>query len=299
MGKPVTTVRSWAAKWEWERRVQTTPDYDVEAYLLYQRVYLAKYGAKSVAKLATEIVEPLGFLAQVDQEMILRDEADALARVEEERVAREARVGEREKAKAAKPPPEPRAPPMASSDAVLVPREMARAFHERKKEQEQEERARRAERVPDPAVTERVVAALGLSPVSGEVVAKPAAPAPAPPKDPTLERDLKLVDASLGYFAQKLQKGEVSVKMSDLALLLKLKRLLQGQSTANIAVAAVGAPGPAAVPTVRVQQAGESEDDRIAAHLDDIADLATILSGIQGARESARVAVTTGERKQA
>jgi hypothetical protein len=261
------TIRTWARKWEWDRRCRETPSADTEAYVIYQRTYLPKHGAKSVVRLMKLVVEPLGFLAMVDASMLEQDEK---AHTEAPEVKRDL------------PPP--------ALSVAMAPKAL--------------ERKARApapppvERQPDPDLTSRVTAALGLG-SSPEVL--PAGtfspPAPAgPPRDLSLERDIKLLDGALGYCAQALKDGKVPVTLSGIASLLKTKQLLLGRSTANVAVV-VQSTGPAPVPTVRVQQA-QSDAARLAAYREDVADLATILDGIEAGAERDAEIVTTGDERE-
>jgi hypothetical protein len=277
--KSDATIRTWALRWEWERRYRETPDADTESYILYQRNYLARYGPSAVIRLTESVVEPLGFLAQIDAAMLERD------------------------AEAHSEPP-PGTPPLstvpATPDVPLprpasVPGPLTRA---------QRIGPRPEVRQPDPELTARVTASLGLGsapPVGPTPEVLPAGtfspPAPAgPPRDLSLERDIKLLDGALGYCAQALKDGKVPVTLSGIASLLKTKQLLLGRSTANVAVV-VQSTGPAPVPTVRVQQA-QSDAARLAAYREDVADLATILDGIEAGAERDAEIVTTGDERE-
>jgi hypothetical protein len=274
------TVRSWARRWEWERRYKETPDADTESYVLYQRHYLARYGSAAIVRLLGEVVEPLGFLAQIDAAMLERDEEVHGGGAEER-----------------EPPAMSVVPALAEAQPLKAPRGDA-------PRRPVVEAPPREVRQPDPDLTARVTASLGLgsAPPAGpapEVL--PAGtfspPAPAgPPRDLSLERDIKLLDGALGYCAQALKDGKVPVTLSGIASLLKTKQLLLGRSTANVAVV-VQSTGPAPVPTVRVQQA-QTDAARLAAYREDVADLATILDGIEAGAERDAEIVTTGDERE-
>jgi hypothetical protein len=289
-------IRRWRAKHEWERRYRETADPDVEAFLVYQREYLAQFGSAAIMRVIESIVPTVGFLTQIDAESLQADEAAARER---------ARLkGTREYEDEDEDGARPVIRPLVSAAPRILDREgYTRDRSEVDKGDPPVKVPPRSRAEIDPLLAGHVMQALAITP---EVVQPPGG-TPAGlgvgPGSPSfqagLERDLKLVDASLGYFARKLQAGEIPVKMSDLPILLKVKRLLLGASTSNVAVNVAGAPTHAAVPTVRVQQA-KDDDAKLTAYREDLADIMTILDGIAAGRERDAATVTTGdERKEA
>lgn len=317
--KPGSSLRDWRKKFEWERRYRETADPDIEAYLVYQREYLAQCGSAAIMRVAADLAPMVGFLSQVDADALRRDEAAARDRarggVVERESYRDAEAGllglNGEDADA--DPVEDTDPslPAPAPFVAAAPRLSYRRNHEDQITVDPTG-ARVPPRVrqplPDPALTERVVSALGLgsAAIVPQVVQPGAGGTPRVSREEqialSIERDLRLIDASLGYFAKKLAAGEIPVRMSDLPTLLKVKQLLLGRSTSNVAVA-VASTTAAPVPTVRVQQA-LTEDARYDAYREDVADLATILDGIAAGRErdagrDAIVTTTDKERQKA
>ena len=100
--------------------------------------------------------------------------------------------------------------------------------------------------------------------------------------DPS-DRLLKLVDASFGYFAQELKKGNVKVTMSSLPMLIKARALLTGGATSRTEhTGLLDARGVGWRDSARVADARQSGDKTalVRAMRDDVAELAVILDAL-------------------
>jgi hypothetical protein len=313
-------LNKWRRTFEWERRIRETPDPDVEAFMLYDQLYLAQHGASAIVRLMEDIEPIVGLLAQVDRQALLAAEREAIARsrgqgrtgaAPDER--EEGEDDDEEDGGEDEPGERPERPLVAAAPIVVAPNDrmpgrgglreervaIARA------EQDGGDGADAPQLRARPEVTQRVMEALGLAtlePTPAQVVpAAPAGPTKEELAERQRERDLKLLDAALGYCAKALQEGKVPVTLGGIATLLKTKQLLLGRATANVAVA-VSTVEPARTHTVRLQQVGGTERERLAAFREDLDDLATILDGIeaaQGRDDEIAAAVTTGGRARA
>lgn len=302
------TVRYWKKVYEWQRRLDETADSDVAAYLLYQQEYLPFFGADPVVRLVKNLVKPMGLLAQLDEEELRKDAKIARQEAKARGVDVDASPDVPKKTiKRPAPPPDPR----------LL---QGIALRERGWDKRTPANERVARRVleaagidlePPRTLPERRVIEVGpdesvyveeepRGSTQAHAAVEAALAAPTQPVDPEEEkrrvsqsRDEMLVDGALGYAAKALKDGKVPVTLGGIATLLKVKRLMQGQSTDHVAVV-VGAHGTAApVPSVRVQLAGDDPDKKLEAYADDLADLTVVVEQLRVKRELDRVAVTT------
>lgn len=90
-------------------------------------------------------------------------------------------------------------------------------------------------------------------------------------------KELMLVDGALGYVAAQIKAGKVTVRLSDLPTLLRLRSLLTGGLTGRVEVVPA-----AAAESVRLQVARSDPDPgaRVRAMRDDVADLAVVLDAL-------------------
>lgn len=311
LGINEATIRYWKKQFEWHRRIDETADPDVAAYLVYQREYLPFFGADPVIRLAKNIVTPMGLLSQLDEHELRKDAKAArdAAKARGIDVDRDPEANpdvRKPTIKRPAPPPDPRVlRGMAERDAALV--------------------RQRVSPLANQTTTRRVLEAVGIDPEPRESPAGPAVDVgpdesvyvEGPPAevreavessiaqaaqvvDPAAEalrtsrnRDMMLLDGALGYAAKALKEGKVPVTLGGIATLMKVKRLVQGESTENVAVV-VGAHGtPAPVPSVRVQLAGSDPDKKLEAYAADLADLTVVVEQLRVKRELDRQAVTT------